>query len=143
MGQAATQRLFRHTTGAGGGKGDHAPWAGGPIGAPEDTGVPGVHGCHCRWAGARSGTRARAAPPAIAFPESKELVLQVTKLVSGARLSEGKLALLQDNTPAFVAWANQYYGALGQALQANLGALRSVEDMVAVLDHFLTPQARA
>lgn len=73
----------------------------------------------------------------VAFPQQQEAISQITRLMYGARLSEGKIALLEGNTQGFIKWVEEHYRTLGETLRAT--PIKTLEDVLAVVDRFLAP----
>ncbi|MBI4311735.1 MAG: trypsin-like peptidase domain-containing protein [Chloroflexi bacterium] len=77
------------------------------------------------------------APLLIAFSSHADLIMQITRLMYGVRLDSGKIALLEGRRDEFLSWVKEHYGALGKALETSKGTIRTVDDVLAVVDRFM------
>lgn len=78
-------------------------------------------------------------PLIITFPEQAEAVRSLTKQLEAFYLSEGKIALLEGQKEAFIAWAQHHYGALGEVLRTHAHTIKTVDDLLQVVERFLGP----
>ncbi|GEM_PF-6102568 len=76
-------------------------------------------------------------PAVMAYPEHKDALMKIVEFLYAPELSAGKIALLRGQRDEFISWVGEHYGALGKALDAGKGTIKSVDDLLRVVDGFL------
>ena len=71
------------------------------------------------------------------YPQQAESLRDMAKYLAAQGTDYGRIALLEGRREEFVAWVGQHYSTLAEALRAAGPALRTVDDVLRVIDRFL------